>query len=370
MTRLFISYRRADSAGYAGRLYDHLSQLVGPDALFMDIDDIPPGEDFVKVIEDAISVCDTVLVVIGPQWTEVTNPQGQRRLDDPYDFVRLEIATALKRDIRVIPVLVGGASMPGPSVLPDTLVLLARRNAVELSDNRFKYDVERLVRSLKLARAPRAVKPPEAKPPKAQTSEVKPSEAKRPAARQALTPPPSSAQAGPPVTKTVSKTVTPAPSKAAPAQVPAASKAATGTLSSETLDVNAGTWVLGMIGLAIWAIVLPYLYDKGIISTHIDPLGIQGNLLHYDIIFGNILYIMPAVFILLALIWPFDAWSAAYLTFVFQLVHGVIGAIYFSLANYHEWGRLGDKIIAAVVVGLISGIIVYYVCKWRGAPSA
>lgn len=148
MPRIFISYRRTDSAGYAGRLYDHLSQHLGKNALFMDIDNIPPGEDFIKVIEEGIGACDMVLVLIGSQWATAADSQGRRRLDDPNDFVRLEIATALKRNIRVIPVLVNDASMPGPNILPEDLKPLARRNAVELSNERFQYDVERLVRAL------------------------------------------------------------------------------------------------------------------------------------------------------------------------------------------------------------------------------
>ena len=141
MSCIFISYRRADTAMAAGWLYHQLNEYF-PGQLFMDIDDIPPGEDFVRVIEDAISQCRVVLVLIGPDWVS-------DRLDDPLDFVRLEVSTALSRpNVRVVPVLVNDASMPGPDVLPPNLQPLTRRNAVELSSKRFRYDVEQLARAL------------------------------------------------------------------------------------------------------------------------------------------------------------------------------------------------------------------------------
>lgn len=145
MPRIFISYRRADTAGHAGRLYDHLSQYLDPDDIFMDIADIPPGEDFVKVLEDSLAEVDVVLVLIGPHWLTLADNQGRRRLDDPADFVRLEVITALNNPaIRVIPVLVNGAHMPSGADLPEDLQPLARRNAVTLDNARFGYDVERL----------------------------------------------------------------------------------------------------------------------------------------------------------------------------------------------------------------------------------
>jgi hypothetical protein len=148
MARIFISYRRADSAGFAGRLYDYLSAAFGDRRVFMDIDDIPPGEDFVRVIRDAVAQCEAVIVLIGPQWVSITGSNG-RRLDDPYDFVRLEVATALARPgVRVIPVLVNDASMPRAKELPDDLKPLVRRNGMEVSNQRFRYDVDRLIRAL------------------------------------------------------------------------------------------------------------------------------------------------------------------------------------------------------------------------------
>ena len=144
---IFISYRREDSAGHAGRLYDRLFAHFGPDHLFMDVDRIEPGEDFVQVIETAVGSCDVVLVIIGRRWLTAGDGNA-RRLDNPKDFVRLEIATALKRDVRVIPVLVADATMPGEHDLPADLAGLSRRNAVELSDLRWNRDVQQLIQVL------------------------------------------------------------------------------------------------------------------------------------------------------------------------------------------------------------------------------
>ena len=149
MARIFLSYRRDDSSPYAGRLYDRLIQHFGRDNLFMDIDTIDPGLDFVEAIEKAVGSCDVLLVVIGRQWLTNTDPQGQRRLDNPEDFVRLDILTALERRLPVIPVLVGGASMPRATELPDVLQPLARRQALVVGDH-FHPDVNRLIAALEL----------------------------------------------------------------------------------------------------------------------------------------------------------------------------------------------------------------------------
>jgi Sulfatase-modifying factor enzyme 1/TIR domain len=147
VARIFLSYRRDDSGGYAGRLYDRLSQHFGRAHLFMDVDTIPPGLDFVEAIQDAVGSCDVLLAVIGRQWLTSTDRRRRRRLDNPEDFVRLEITTALERRIRVIPVLVGGASMPESTDLPDVLQPLARRQALVVSDH-FHPDVDRLITAL------------------------------------------------------------------------------------------------------------------------------------------------------------------------------------------------------------------------------
>ena len=132
--RIFISYRWDDSGGWAGRLYDRLSQHFGEANIFMDINTIEPGLDFVQVIDQAVGSCDALIALIGRQWLTITDDSARRRLDNPEDFVRLEIATALSRNIRVIPALVQGTCMPRSSDLPDVLEPIARRNACELSD--------------------------------------------------------------------------------------------------------------------------------------------------------------------------------------------------------------------------------------------
>src|SRR5215472_6891941 len=143
--KVFINYRREDTAPYAGRLYDHLTAHFGEDQVFIDIDQIEPGEDFVEAINRKVGACDIALVAIGPNWLRPIDASGKRRLDDEEDFVRMEIAAALQRNIRIIPVLVGGAQMPGKKELPEALASLSRRNAIELSETRFHADVNRLI---------------------------------------------------------------------------------------------------------------------------------------------------------------------------------------------------------------------------------
>jgi hypothetical protein len=149
--KLFINYRRDDTAPYAGRLYDRLIAHFGEDQVFIDIDQIDPGEDFVDVINRKVGACDIAIVAIGPNWLHATDASGKRRLDDEEDFVRMEIVAALQRKIRVIPVLVGGARMPGRHDLPEALAPLSRRNAIELSETRFHPDVNRLIAAIEKA---------------------------------------------------------------------------------------------------------------------------------------------------------------------------------------------------------------------------
>ncbi len=148
MPKIFISYRRDDSGGRAGRLYDRLIDHFGQGQVFMDVDAIRPGLNFVEVVEQAVGVCDGLVAVIGRDWLQASDATGSRRLEDPSDLVRLEIATALKRDIPVIPVLVQGAQMPQATDLPEDLTELAHRNALEVSDNRFRADIDQLIRAL------------------------------------------------------------------------------------------------------------------------------------------------------------------------------------------------------------------------------
>jgi formylglycine-generating enzyme required for sulfatase activity len=143
-TRIFISYRREDSAGYAGRIYDRLVTEFGFEQVFFDIDTIPPGDDFVEVLSEKVESCDVLLAVIGKSWLTVTDPAGRPRIQNPEDFVAIEIGAALKRKVRVIPVLVGGGRMPISSELPQELSSLARRQAHELPDKGFIGALERL----------------------------------------------------------------------------------------------------------------------------------------------------------------------------------------------------------------------------------
>jgi uracil-DNA glycosylase family 4 len=151
MSRIFINYRRQDTEGYVGRLYDHLTKHFERDDVFMDVDNIPPGADFVQVLEEAVAGCDVFIAMIGPHWSSATDESGQRRLDQWNDFVRIEIATALKLNKLVIPVLVGRSRMPAPIELPEDISALARRNAIELSHQRFTADVEKLIKTIKEA---------------------------------------------------------------------------------------------------------------------------------------------------------------------------------------------------------------------------
>ena len=139
---IFVSYRRDDTSGHAGRLADRLVEHFGRNRIFMDIDTIEPGEDFVTVIENAVGSCEILIAVIGQKWL---SGSGSGQLDNPNNFVRLEIATALRRNIRVIPVLVQRASMPKAQDLPEDLDNLTRRNAIELTDLRWQTDVDQLI---------------------------------------------------------------------------------------------------------------------------------------------------------------------------------------------------------------------------------
>lgn len=146
--KLFISYRREETAGHAGRLYDAMAERFGESNVLMDIG-LTPGIDFAKRIEEAVGECRVVVAVIGPRWASVPDEQGRSRLADPEDFVRLEVGTALHRSgITVIPALVAEARMPDPDDLPEDLRALAHRDAVELSDQRWRYDVGRLMSAL------------------------------------------------------------------------------------------------------------------------------------------------------------------------------------------------------------------------------
>lgn len=148
MVSIFISYRRGISSGWAGRLAEKLRAHFGSSNIFMDVETLQPGADFVEAISSAVRSCDVLLAIIAPDWTGATTRNGRRRLDDSSDFVRIEIASALGRGIRVIPILVGGATMPAAADLPDDVRDLARRQAHELSDTRWDFDCQRLIEVL------------------------------------------------------------------------------------------------------------------------------------------------------------------------------------------------------------------------------
>jgi len=145
---IFISYRRSDSAGESGRLSDDLIARFGSHHIFMDVDAIQPGIDFRKAIRENVGRCRLLLAVLGPDWLEAKGKDGQRRLDSENDYVRLEIATALGRDIPVVPVLVRGARMPKADQLPADIRELAYRNSVEVTHARWKSDVQVLGQAL------------------------------------------------------------------------------------------------------------------------------------------------------------------------------------------------------------------------------
>ena len=176
---VFISYRRAAGAGYAGRIADTLVEHFGEDKVFRDIDSLEPGLDFAEAIERALESSEVLIAVIGTNWLTATDAAGQKRLENPDDYVRTEIATALKRNIRVIPLLIQGAAMPSARELPDDLAPLSRRNAFEIHDSSWRDDIRRLVTALERAikgdrpatlDEPGAVKQPEGEQPIMQES--------------------------------------------------------------------------------------------------------------------------------------------------------------------------------------------------------
>lgn len=148
MGRVFISYRREDAAGFAGRIYDRLTKNLGRESVFIDVDNIPAGLDFVDVLSERVGRCDALVAIVGKNWLGSADKDNRRRLDDPNDYVRMEIEAALNRKIPVIPVLVDGAVMPQADDLPDGLKKLARRHGIQISHDRFETDAERLTDTL------------------------------------------------------------------------------------------------------------------------------------------------------------------------------------------------------------------------------
>lgn len=164
MGKVFISYRREDAAGYARAIYEELTERFTADRIFMDVDAIEPGLPFDEVIRNAVGQCEALLVLIGARWL-APQPDGKTRLEDERDFVRLEIAAALARNIRVIPVLLDGTPMPKEAELPEALRGLVWRNAIEVSNTRFPSDVDRLAQVLaKVLDGPAVARAPDVAP--------------------------------------------------------------------------------------------------------------------------------------------------------------------------------------------------------------
>ena len=148
MGSVFISYRREDSQGQARALFQDLAASIGKDAVFMDVDSIGLGRDFREVLQERLATCDLMLVLIGREWLAGKDGTGRRRLDNPADFVCMEIAAALQRKIPITPLLVEGAAMPTAEQLPESIRDLAYRNGFELSHNRWDSDVRELLKRL------------------------------------------------------------------------------------------------------------------------------------------------------------------------------------------------------------------------------
>jgi hypothetical protein len=149
MAQIFVSYRRSDSAYVAASITDKLQQHFGEDSVFFDVDDIPLGVDFREYIGNAVGQCDVLLAIIGDQWVRAADDRGNRRIDDPSDFVRIEIESALKRNIPVIPVLVGQVQMPSANDLPPSIQSIVYRNATELRAGRdLRQHIELLIKGL------------------------------------------------------------------------------------------------------------------------------------------------------------------------------------------------------------------------------
>src|SRR5271166_1710498 len=148
-SKIFINYRRGDEPGFTQALLGRLERAFPAERLFIDVDNIPPGEDFISMLESQVAQCDAMLAVIGNGWLNAKDERGTRRLEDPRDFVRIEIESALRLGKRVIPVLVHEARMPHPEELPEAIRPLAARNAVRLTHERFRADVDGLIKALR-----------------------------------------------------------------------------------------------------------------------------------------------------------------------------------------------------------------------------
>jgi len=155
---IFISYRRDESAGYAGRIAERFIEHFGEDRVFRDVDSVEAGLDFEEAIKSAVDSSGVLIAVIGKNWLTATDAAGRKRLENPDDYLRMEIATALQRNTRVIPLLVQGASMPSAEQLPEDLASLTHRNAFELHDSSWNEELRRLITTLDKVLEPRPLK--------------------------------------------------------------------------------------------------------------------------------------------------------------------------------------------------------------------
>lgn len=165
MDKVFISYRREDSEGFARSLFQSLVGRFGKDHVFMDVEAIGLGMDFVDAIDSSLADCGALLVLIGKDWVDCTDGQGRRRLEKEDDFVRTELAKAIERNVRVIPILVKGARMPKADELPEELRSLTRRQALELRHERWDHDVDHLATALEQALGLQRIDTPKPAPP-------------------------------------------------------------------------------------------------------------------------------------------------------------------------------------------------------------
>jgi hypothetical protein len=148
MTGIFVSYRRDDSKHAAARLVDRLLLLFSPDQIFIDVDRIAPGVDFKNILSEKLSSCSVLLAVIGPHWLDSADVRGASRLNDPNDLVRIEIETALERNISVVPVLIDDAQIPPPERLPETLRDLSYRQAIKINHEHFKEVADEFAKNI------------------------------------------------------------------------------------------------------------------------------------------------------------------------------------------------------------------------------
>jgi TIR domain/Pentapeptide repeats (8 copies) len=180
MPKVFISYRRADSVASAGRLYDRLTVALGKDSIVMDVSSIPLGVDFAAYMRQLIAQTSVMLVLIGPRWLEISDPSGQRRVDDPSDPIRLEIETALHLGIAIIPVLVDGARLPRADSLPASLQPLTQRNALAVRyDPDFDADVRRLISSIGVLTGRKPSEPARTPEPRVPPTDLEPGPARQ-----------------------------------------------------------------------------------------------------------------------------------------------------------------------------------------------